>query len=107
MIYKFPTRKIAKPILERATLEEEAQPDENNIGIIQGQTPDSLQEWWISRALDKLSMTYTYQTQPPPQPFQRPYSPEYCPLLPFDLRMSKERFLVHRGRRYYLLQCHL
>ncbi len=61
MLYKFPTRRIAQPILEKPTLEEEAQPDENVIGMIQGQTPDSLQEWWISRALDRLGMTYTYQ----------------------------------------------
>jgi hypothetical protein len=59
MYYKFPTRRRKKPILEAPTREEK--PDEEPIGLIQGQVPDSKEEWWISRALDRLKLPYTYQ----------------------------------------------
>ena len=60
MIYKFKVpKRTAKPLLEKQPLEEA--PDEEPIGLIQGQVPDSKQEWWISRALDRLQIPYTYQ----------------------------------------------
>ncbi len=60
MIYKFPTkRKVAKPFLDK--LPKEGPQEEEPIGLIQGQVPDSKQEWWISLALDKLKVPYTYQ----------------------------------------------
>lgn len=34
---------------------------EEAIGYIQGQVPDSKQEWWVSKALDRLRLSYTYQ----------------------------------------------
>lgn len=61
MIYKFPTKRQAKPKMQRAGVNDHPDDPDNIIGIIQGQQPDSLQEWWISRALDRLKMSYTYQ----------------------------------------------
>lgn len=60
MIYKFKTpRRQAKPLLEKLATDEV--PEDEPIGIIQGQIPDSKEEWWISRALDRLKLPYTYQ----------------------------------------------
>jgi hypothetical protein len=60
MIYKFPTRRrSAKPLLEK--LPRPKAVEEEPIGLIQGQTPDSKEEWWIARALDRLKLSYTYQ----------------------------------------------
>jgi hypothetical protein len=60
MIYKFPTRRrSAKPLLEK--LPKPKAVEEEPIGLIQGQTPDSKEEWWIARALDRLKLSYTYQ----------------------------------------------
>lgn len=60
MIYKFKTpRRSKKPLLEK--LRTDDVPEDEPIGIIQGQVPDSKQEWWISRALDRLGLSYTYQ----------------------------------------------
>jgi hypothetical protein len=59
MIYKFKTRRQAKPKLETPNYEQKAQ--EEPIGIIQGKVPDSKQEWWIAKALDSLKLPYTYQ----------------------------------------------
>jgi hypothetical protein len=58
--YKFPThRRAAKPKLDLPQREEK--PDDEPMGLIQGQVPDSKQEWWIARALDRLKIPYTYQ----------------------------------------------
>jgi hypothetical protein len=58
--YKFPTRRrAAKPLLDK--LPKPKAVEEEPIGLIQGQTPDSKEEWWISRALDRLKLPYTYQ----------------------------------------------
>ena len=59
MIYKFKTKRRARPKLDAEPVEQKAQ--EEPIGLIQGQVPDSKQEWWIARALDRLHMSYTYQ----------------------------------------------
>jgi hypothetical protein len=60
MIYKFPTRRrSAKPLLD--ALPKPKAVEEEPIGLIQGQTPDSKEEWWIARALDRLKLSYTYQ----------------------------------------------
>lgn len=61
MFYKFPNRRMAKPKFETTAIDERAKNADDVIGMIQGQTPDSLQEWWISRALDRLGLQYTYQ----------------------------------------------
>jgi hypothetical protein len=61
VFYKFKTTRVRKPILETVATQGKLDSGDNEIGEIQGQTPDSLQEWWISRALDRLKMTYTYQ----------------------------------------------
>jgi hypothetical protein len=59
-LYKFPTRRrSAKPLLEK--LPKPKAVEEEPIGLIQGQTPDSKEEWWIARALDRLKLSYTYQ----------------------------------------------
>lgn len=59
-MYKFKTpRRSAKPYLEKTPLDE--QPDEEPVGLIQGQVPDSKQEWWVARALDRLKLKYVYQ----------------------------------------------
>lgn len=58
MIYKFPTARRGKPKLDTLAKEGEV---EEPIGTIQGQTPDSKEEWWISKALDRLGISYTYQ----------------------------------------------
>lgn len=60
MIYKFPTKyRNRKPLLEKYTQNEKLV--EEPIGLIQGQVPDSKQEWWIARALDRLKLNYIYQ----------------------------------------------
>lgn len=59
MIYKFLTRRNAKILLERAG--SNAKPLEEPIGLIQGQVPDSKQEWWIAKALNRIGIPYTYQ----------------------------------------------
>jgi hypothetical protein len=59
-LYKFPTRRrSAKPLLEK--LPKPKAVEEEPIGLIQGQTPDSKEDWWIARALDRLKLSYTYQ----------------------------------------------
>jgi hypothetical protein len=58
--YKVPTRRrAAKPLFDK--LPREGKPEEEPIGLIQGQVPDSKEEWWISLALDRLKLSYTYQ----------------------------------------------
>lgn len=60
MIYKFKSpRRRAKPFLEKTPLDEKL--EDEPVGLIQGQVPDSKQEWWIARALDRLGIPYTYQ----------------------------------------------
>lgn len=59
MYYKFPTGRRAKPKLEKPAKEEK--PAEEVIGLIQGQVPDSKEEWWIAKALNRLEMGYIYQ----------------------------------------------
>src|SRR5687768_4047867 len=60
MYYKFPTpRRRAKPKLEKS-FDVEKELDEP-IGLIQGQTPDSKEEWWISKGLNRIGIPYTYQ----------------------------------------------
>ena len=60
LLYKFPTpRRARKPLFDAPQKQEK--PEEEPIGLIQGQTPDSKQEWWIARALDRLKIPYTYQ----------------------------------------------
>jgi hypothetical protein len=58
--YKFKTpRASAKPRLDVPP--KDGHVEEEPIGLIQGQVPDSKQEWWIARALDRLKLSYTYQ----------------------------------------------
>lgn len=60
MIYKFPTKsRSAKPKLEKPPRPENEQ--DEPIGLIQGQVPDSKEEWWISKALDRIGIPYQYQ----------------------------------------------
>lgn len=59
MIYKFPTRRFGRPRLESPLVNEK--PPEEPMGLIQGQVPDSKEEWWIAKALNKLGIGYTYQ----------------------------------------------
>jgi hypothetical protein len=59
MIYQFPANnRKARPKLEKQTADK---PPEEPIGMIQGQTPDSKEEWWIAKALNRLGISYTYQ----------------------------------------------
>jgi hypothetical protein len=58
-MYKFPVARRRKPELDKAPIEDKER--EQPIGLIQGQVPDSKQEWWIARALDRLKIPYTYQ----------------------------------------------
>lgn len=60
LYYKFPSpRRVAKPKLDGIIPPEKEQ--EEPIGLIQGQTPDSKEEWWISKALNRIKIPYTYQ----------------------------------------------
>jgi hypothetical protein len=59
MYYKFPTRRRKKPNLE--TPPDTEQKENEQIGLIQGQVPDSKEEWYISKALDRMGMGYQYQ----------------------------------------------
>ena len=59
MLYKFPTKRArAKPKLEQLPPEKE---QEEPIGLIQGQVPDSKEEWWVAKALNRIGIPYTYQ----------------------------------------------
>lgn len=59
-IYTFPTKsRISKPKFEYAAIN--ARELDDPIGLIQGQMPDSKQEWWVGSALNRLKMDYTYQ----------------------------------------------
>jgi hypothetical protein len=60
MYYKFPKRrKQALPKLEQLPKEKT---DENEaMGLIQGQEPDSKQEWITAKALERLGIRYIYQ----------------------------------------------
>jgi hypothetical protein len=62
MYYKFPTKRRAKPVLEKLYSDEDKAGDETT-GIIQGKVVDSKEELWIGRALDRLNIPYTYQYQ--------------------------------------------
>ena len=60
MLYKFPTRRRrAKPKMEQALPPEK--PDDEPIGLIQGYVPDSKQEWWVAKALNRIKIPYQYQ----------------------------------------------
>lgn len=60
IIYKFPVpRRSARPKLEKLPTDEV--PEDEPMGTIQGKVPDSKEEWWVSRALDRLGLPYTYQ----------------------------------------------
>jgi hypothetical protein len=59
MLYKFPTRRrSASPKFDKFQPEKEA---EEPIGLIQGQVPDSKQEWWVAKALNRIKIPYKYQ----------------------------------------------
>ena len=59
MLYKFPTKaRRAKPRFDKTEAEKE---EEEPIGLIQGQVPDSKQEWWVAKALNRLGLSCTYQ----------------------------------------------
>lgn len=58
MIYKFPSKRSARPRLDKPISET---PAEEPMGLIQGQVPDSKEEWWIAKALNRLGISYTYQ----------------------------------------------
>ena len=59
MFYKLPTRRKKKPNLEKPVIDENNVDDQ--IGYIQGQVPDSKEEWWISQAGDMIGIPYQYQ----------------------------------------------
>jgi hypothetical protein len=60
MYHKFPTpRRRAKPKFDSIIPPEKEQ--DEPIGLIQGQTPDSKEEWWISKGLDRIGIPYQYQ----------------------------------------------
>jgi len=62
MAYKFPTkrRRTRKPDTpERVEIKEE----EEKVGLIQGQKPRSLEEWFTARALWALKLFFIYQYQ--------------------------------------------
>lgn len=52
-------RRPGRPHFDQPSFD--GKPPEEAIGYIQGQVPDSKQEWWVSKALDRLRLTYTYQ----------------------------------------------
>lgn len=59
MLYKFPTpRRSAKPKFEQFKAEKE---EEESPGLIQGVQADSVQEWWVAKALNRLKIPYEYQ----------------------------------------------
>ena len=59
MLYKFPSKRRAKPKIEQPP--EPEKEAEEPIGLIQGQIPDSKQEWWIAKALNRIGIPYDYQ----------------------------------------------
>lgn len=63
MSYTYPTpRKQKAPKLPK-TLPSDVRGVEpaEEMGLILGQQPGSIQEWWIAKALDKLHLRYHYQ----------------------------------------------
>lgn len=69
MNYRFATKLVVKPHrtrraipkIDKTGFEETQRKPEDVIGVVQGQTPDSLQEWWVALALNRLGIPYTYQ----------------------------------------------
>lgn len=58
VLYKFPTNRSGRPKLEKLRNPEAI---EEPIGLIQGQVPDSKEEWWIAKGLNQLGLSFTYQ----------------------------------------------
>lgn len=58
VLYKFPTGRTGRPKLERLRDTREI---EKPIGLIQGQVPDSKEEWWLAKAGNQLGIRYDYQ----------------------------------------------
>lgn len=59
-IYTFPTRsRGSRPKFEYGTIN--TREPEDAIGLLQGQVPDSKQEWWVGSALNRLAIPWTYQ----------------------------------------------
>jgi len=59
ILYKFPRTRSGKPKLEKGGIKEKE--SEEPIGLIQGQVPDSKEEWWIAKGLNRLGISYQYQ----------------------------------------------
>lgn len=58
--FRFPVpRRMARPKLEKSNFE--ATPIDEPMGLIQGQTPDSKEEWWVYKALVRIGIEFTYQ----------------------------------------------
>jgi hypothetical protein len=59
-IYQYPTgRKQAAETVQPARMVV-AEPTEE-VGLVQGMTPDSKEEWWVALALDRLGVEYLFQ----------------------------------------------
>lgn len=60
--FRFKTRRrSAKPKLDFSIINASAKTPEAPIGRIQGQVPDSKQEWWVGSALNRIGIPYEYQ----------------------------------------------
>lgn len=60
MSFKFKTRRPARIDVPNVIPRKQAAPPEP-VGQIQGITPDSQQEWWVSQWLDRKKLDYKYQ----------------------------------------------
>jgi hypothetical protein len=58
--FKFKTRR-ARPIKVETYAPPRPAKVEEEIGLIQGMTPDSKEEWWVSQWLDRKHLQYAYQ----------------------------------------------
>lgn len=57
--YRFPTVKKAR--LRKPTFGQFEQEPEEEVGLIQGRKPGSIQEWRVAKALWRLGLTFNYQ----------------------------------------------
>jgi hypothetical protein len=59
MIYRFKKSRTPKPKFDKIPPQDGKV--EEPIGVVQGQIPDSIQEWWVAKALNRIGVPYIYQ----------------------------------------------
>jgi hypothetical protein len=58
--YQYPVGRVGRRRRAQPGIEFE-KPEQEKIGLINGQTPDSKEEWWVAKALWQLNLDFLYQ----------------------------------------------